>query len=125
MACSIRLAFTSGAVPALVAIGTLVAGFGIARPADAGPAESVYTPIVDYREWELELKSGVQDWGDRERGENAYKIDVGYGVAPRWFTELVAEYTRTPGTAGRVEEYEWENIIQMTEHGEHWLDAGV
>ena len=100
-------------------------GIGFTSAAHAGPAENIYTPIIDYREWELELKGGVQDWGNRERGENAYKVAFGYGIAPRWSSEVSVEYTRTPGSDARVEELEWENIIQLTEHGEHWLDAGI
>jgi len=93
--------------------------------AHAGPAENIYTPIVDYHEWELELKAGVQDWGNRDEGERAAKIAVGYGIAPRWGVEIEAEYSQTPGHVAHVEEYEFENIFQLTEHGEHWLDAGI
>lgn len=91
----------------------------------AGPASSVHTPIVDYREWELELKGGVQDWDSPDDGEQAAKLAVGYGIAPRWKTELEMEISRVPGASARVEEFEWENVFQLTEHGEHWLDAGI
>lgn len=93
--------------------------------AQAGPAETIYTPIVDYREWELELKGGWQDWGNPDLGERASKLAVGYGVAPRWGVEFEAEYSQAPGAVAHVEEYEFENIFQLTEHGEHWLDAGI
>lgn len=98
---------------------------GVAQRAHAGPAESIYTPIVDYREWEFELKGGVQDFHNPDNGELAYELSVGYGIAPRWATEIEVEYPRAPGTAARVEEIEWENVIQLTEHGEHWMDAGI
>lgn len=91
----------------------------------AGPASTIYSPIVDYREWELELKGGMFNWGHGEAGERAAKLAFGYGLAPRWAVEFEAEYSQTPGQAARVEEYEFENIIQLTEHGEHWLDAGI
>jgi hypothetical protein len=91
----------------------------------AGPAENIYTPIIDYREWELELKGGVQDFDNRDTGELAYKVAFGYGIARRWSSEISVEYPRTPGNAARVEEIEWENIFQLTEHGEHWLDVGI
>lgn len=91
----------------------------------AGPASTIYSPIVDYREWELELKGGMFNWGHGEDGERAAKLAFGYGVAPRWAVEFEAEYSQTPGHAARVEEYEFENIFQLTEHGEHWLDAGI
>lgn len=91
----------------------------------AGPANNIYSPIIDYREWEFELKGGIQDFGNRDRGELAYKFVFGYGIAPRWHSEIEVEYPRTPGNAARVEEIEFENIFQLTEHGEHWLDVGI
>lgn len=91
----------------------------------AGPASVIYSPIVDYREWELELKGGMFNWGRGDDGERAAKLAVAYGVAPRWRVEVEAEYSQTPGNAARVEEYEFENVFQLTEHGEHWLDAGI
>lgn len=91
----------------------------------AGPADTVYTPIVDYREWEIELRGGLQDWAQRSDGEQALVAAVGYGVAPRWFTELAMEYSRTPGAAAQVEEFEWENVIQLTEHRRYWMDVGL
>lgn len=91
----------------------------------AGAAQTVYTPIVSYREWELELRGGSQDWAQRDNGEQAMVAAVGYGMAPRWFTEVAAEYSRAPGEAPRVEELEWENVIQLTEHGRYWMDVGV
>ncbi|MCE5233936.1 MAG: hypothetical protein ABFC67_15065 [Mizugakiibacter sp.] len=97
----------------------------MAQSAYAGPASVIYSPIVEYREWEFELKSGVQDWGNRDEGERAAKLAVGYGVAPRWGVEVEAEYSQTPGHVAHVEEFEFENIFQLTEHGEHWLDAGI
>jgi hypothetical protein len=108
----------------LVAIG-LASLAGVAQRADAGPASTIYSPIVDYREWELELKGGVQDWGNDEEGERAAKVAVGYGLMPRWGVEVEAEYSQTPGHVAHVEEFELENIFQLTEHGEHWLDAGI
>jgi hypothetical protein len=106
---------------------TVVLAGALAVPATAvaGAASSVHTPIVDYLEWELELKGGFQPLDDEAGGEHAYKVAFAYGIAPRWKTELELEYTRAPGEAARVEEYEFENVFQLTEHGEHWLDAGI
>ncbi|MGH8747200.1 MAG: hypothetical protein ACREUK_12015, partial [Burkholderiales bacterium] len=102
----------------------LAGAFAVPITAVAGPASTIYSPIVDYREWELELKGGVQDW-NRPGGERAAKLALGYGVMPRWGVEVEAEYSQTPGNVAHVEEYEFENIFQLTEHGEHWLDAGI
>lgn len=94
--------------------------------AAAGPAEKVYMPTVSYREWELEFRGGVQDWPGHD-GDNAqqYVADIGYGIAPRWFTELAVSYSKEPGSAARVDEIEWENVFQLTEIGEHWMDVGL
>ncbi len=102
----------------------LTGALALPMTAVAGPASTIYSPIVDYREWELELKGGVQDWND-PGGERAAKLALGYGLLPRWSVELEVEYSQTPGHVAHVEEYEFENIFQLTEHGEHWLDAGV
>lgn len=109
---------------ALAAALGVAGGAALPAVAMAGPAATIYSPIVDYREWELELKAGIQDWNQPD-GERAAKLAIGYGVMPRWGMEVEAEYSQTPGGAGRVEEYEFENIFQLTEHGEHWLDAGI
>lgn len=113
----------------LLPIAGLLGAFGgvdaLSSIATAGPAEVIYTPIVEYREWEIELKGGVQDWGDRDDGERAAKLAFGYGLAPRWGIEVEAEYSQAPGEVAHVEELEFENIIQLTEHGEHWMDAGL
>lgn len=103
----------------------LLAAVWSARAHAGGPVPTVYSPIVSYREWELELRTGSQDWARSTDGEQATVLGVGVGVAPRWFTEVVAEVTRTPGRASRVEALEWENILQLTEQGRYWLDAGL
>ena len=113
------------ASPILLPLVALSMGMILNNVAQAGPADNIYSPIIDYREWEFELKGGIQDFGNRDRGELAYKFTFGYGIAPRWFSEIEVEYPRTPGNAARVEEIEWENIFQLTEHGEHWLDVGI
>jgi hypothetical protein len=107
--------------------GLIGLGGAFAAPvvAVAGPASTIYSPIVDYREWELELKGGMFNWGRGDDGERAAQIAVAYGLAPRWKVEVEAEYSQTPGNVAHVEEYEFENIFQLTEHGEHWLDAGI
>ena len=94
--------------------------------AQAGPAEKVYMPQVSYREWEIEFRGGALDWpGNPDNRAQQYVTDIGYGIAPRWFTELAVFYAKTPGGAARVEGYEWENVFQLTEIGEHWMDVGL
>jgi len=113
------------AVASVIGVMSLAGMFAAPGVAVAGPASTIYSPIVDYREWELELKGGMFDWGRGDDGERATKLAFGYGIMPRWSIEFEAEYSQAPGNVAHVEEYEFENIFQLTEHGEHWLDAGI
>jgi hypothetical protein len=88
----------------------------------AGPADKVYMPRVEAGEWELEWRAGVQD--EDEGYERAFVFDVGYGITPWWFTELVVEYEGVSGAGGAVEAWEWENIFQLTEAGQYAVDLG-
>ncbi len=110
--------------PWLASLLGLAGVWAVPAVAVAGPASTIYSPIVDYREWELELKGGIQDW-NQPGGERAAKLALGYGLMRRWGVEVEGEYSQTPNGAGHLEEYEFENIFQLTEHGEHWLDAGI
>jgi hypothetical protein len=97
---------------------------GAASTALAGPADHVYRPIVEQGETEIELRGGYFDFGDGA-DEYATVLDVGYGVTSRWKTELVFEYEGETGEGAHPEALEWENIIVLTEQGEHWADVGL
>lgn len=99
--------------------------FAMPRSALASPTSSVHSPNVDFRTWEFGFKYGVQDWDDAQDGEQAAKLALEYGIAPRWKTELELGFSRVPGQVGRVDEVELENSFQLTERGQHWLDAGL
>jgi hypothetical protein len=90
----------------------------------AGPADKVYLPIVEQGETELELRGGSAqlDAGGHLR---ALVFDIGYGVTSRWFTELAVEYEDGPFGSGEFEALEWENVFQLTEQGQYWIDVGL
>jgi len=90
----------------------------------AGPADTVYRPIVEKGETELELRGGYRDYNDGP-SEHAFVYDFGYGVTSRWKTELVLEYAAEGGNPGKLEAWEWENIVVLTEQGKHWVDVGL
>lgn len=92
----------------------------------AGPADKVYTPHVEKGETEFELRGGYRDF-NAAPNEYASVFDVGYGVTNRWKTELVLEYSGASGSGngGKLEAWEWENIIVLTEQGQHWVDVGL
>jgi len=97
---------------------SLAGGVLTSKPAHAG--DKVYSPIVHKGELELEF-IGHRDKG----GDQSHKWEVGYGVTDRWSTALFLETEKEPGDPLKAEAFAWENIIQLTEQGEHWLDAGL
>jgi len=116
----LRPALTAGAV-----IGLGLTALLAAHPAHA--SHKVYYPAVEYGETEIELRGHV-DFDSRDDRDNAqtFKLGVGHGFAPRWFTELYAEVEREPGESSyKVESYEWENLFQLTEQGRYWADLGL
>ncbi len=112
--------FRRGLIPCVLLLCAL-----ISPRASAGPADSVYSPIVHWREWELELQGGVQDWSHPATGERASKLALAYGLTPWWRTEFVAEYSQVPAAPARLEAFEWENVFQLTQHGRYWMDMGI
>ena len=102
----------------------LALGATVASPVLAGPADKVYRPFVEKGETEFEWRGGYRDYG-HGADEYATVFDVGYGVTERWKTELVLEYEGEAGEGGRMEAFEWENIIVLTEQGKHWADVGL
>jgi hypothetical protein len=106
--------------PSLLALALL----GGASSALAGPADRVYRPTVEKGETEIELRGGYFDFGDGA-DEYATVLDVGYSFTDRWKSELVFEYEGETGEGAHPEAIEWENIVVLTEQGEHWVDVGL
>jgi len=106
---------------ALVALAT-----ALAPPrAEAGPADKVYRPVVEFGETEVEFRSGyVKDERAEMNTTQAHVLDLGYGMTTWWFTEAVLEIEKEPGASLEAEELEWENIFQLSEPGEYFLDFG-
>lgn len=117
---------TSLAAKLLMAAALAAPGLAVSLPAHAGAASKVYLPKVEYRELEFELRGGWENFDGTDQGEgHQYVFDVGYGVTPRWFSELAVSYSKAPGAGGQVDEIKSENIVLLTEPGQHWMDVGV
>jgi high-affinity iron transporter len=112
------------AVLPVVAVAMLAATLGAPR-AEAGVADKVYRPLVEFGETEIEFRSGyVKDEREELDGTQAYVIDFGQGVTTWWFTEAVLEIEKEPDASLEAEELEWENIFQLSEQGEYFVDLG-
>jgi len=112
---------------ALSATGALATALFLHLPvAQADPAAKVYLPAVVQGEVELELRGGFQKWRDHDDDrERQFVADVGYAFTPWWKSELAVGATRLPGTSSRLDEIEWENIFELTEPGQYWVDLGL
>lgn len=110
----------------LISLALAASGLACSGSAHAGAASKVYLPQVDDREIEFELRGGWENVDGTDQGDGQqFVFDVGYGVTPRWFTELAVFYSKSPDAGGRIEEFKSENIVLLTEPGEHWLDLGL
>jgi len=86
----------------------------------------VYSPTVEAGEYELEMRGHTTFDSDSSRDDQqAYKLEGGYGIGQRWFTALGTTLEKDDNGNLQSQEVFWENIIQLTEQGEHWLDAGL
>ena len=91
--------------------------------ADAGPADYVYTPAVEYGEKEFDFKTGTARKGEDPR-QSAASIGFGYGANEWWFTEVYLKYKRENNEATKYDAIEWENKFQLTDTGKYPVDVG-
>ena len=111
----------------LMVIG-IIGTFGLSHCAYA--EKQVYAPNAEQGEWELE-NTGVYDI-DPAKNKNAvqeYHYAVGYGVNNFWHTELELEAETQPTddavTSFQATHMEWENIFQLADKGQYWVDPGI
>ena len=88
----------------------------------AGPADYVYTPMVEFGEREIDFKYGSSALPNA-RHKQAIGIGFGMGVTEHWFTEVAYKNKRNAGAT--VQQAEWENKFQLTESGEYAVDIGM
>jgi hypothetical protein len=98
-----------------------LAVFG-ATKAIAGPADYIYTPIVEEGEREIEFKFGTAKEQDGAR-KTVGMLGFGYGATSYWFTEVYLKRERE-GSEG-LTLAEWENKFQLTETGKYAVDIGL
>lgn len=86
----------------------------------------VYSPTVEAGEFELEMRGNTTFDGDPSKDDQQeYKFEAGYGIADKWFTSIGTTLAKDANDNLQSQEVFWENIIQLTEQGEHWVDAGL
>jgi hypothetical protein len=99
-----------------IGIGAMNAGIAL-----AGPADYVYTPIVEYGEKEIDFKYGTARQKDGTL-KQVSSLGIGYGVSETWFTEIYLKRESEGGTGLTLAERE--NKFQLTETGKNPVDVG-
>lgn len=102
----------------------LAAAFAISTPAHA--LHKLYAPYVEEHAWEFEYfgNRSFDNDGSKDNSQSQ-QFAVGYGVNSWWKTELYAKFEREPRDELTFDAWEWENIFQLTQQGEYWLDVGA
>ena len=85
----------------------------------------VYYPNITQGEFEFENRAfGTTDRDPTRGGERNVTTELGYGVTDFWFAEIENEFDKSPQDKWRYHALGLENVFQLTEQGEGWLDAG-
>jgi len=90
----------------------------------AGPADYIYSPLVEEGEREIDSKLGTASSRGGDPRESQATLGYGIGVNRWWFTEVyvVAKNQSPAGTF--YDAVEWENKFQLTERGKLRFEAG-
>jgi len=111
----------SGTVAAMMLI-----CLGMTMQATDAQAKKVYSPIVEQGEVELEYSLDYSVDADPAKNTSArHQFELEYGVTDRWMTAIYGDFRKRPGQAFTYQGLKWENIYQLFEQGERWLDAGL
>jgi high-affinity iron transporter len=104
----------------------LLIGGSLAGMRDAQAGFKVYSPYVEQGEWELEFRGHRSVDADPGKDDGrSFLYEIGYSPTPRWHTAVFLEAEGEPGESNTLTEFAWENIVQLTEPGQYWLDVGA
>ena len=93
---------------------------------NAHASHKVYSPHVEQGEAELEMRGHTTFDNDNAKdSQEKIKIEFGYGVSEKWFTAIGGEIEEDINGDLEYEATFWENIFQLTEQGEYWVDVGL
>jgi len=86
-------------------------------------AAKIYSPRVEYGETELELRTEATN-NKNKTDTLKTKLEIGQGLTQHWFSELLIKFERENNNT-KAAAVEWENVFQLTEPGEYFLDMGI
>jgi len=89
-------------------------------------ALKVYSPLVEKGEVEVEYQLDYSMDGNPAVDKTTkQQFEFGYGITDRWQSAINAVYLDKPGSGFTYDRLKWENIYQLFEKDERWLDAGL
>jgi len=97
---------------------SIMLAFTVSSTAYAAPgmADEVYSATVEPGEWELESRFGVLAGGP-DAGENALKLEVGYGITGHTRIAAVAEFEKDIGSPRKLEAVAFEVVQNVARIG--------
>jgi len=120
-----RLADNRRVVPGAGAVAAIILA-SLALPGHPRAENKVYSPIVHEGELAIEARGNAAiERGDATKEINNQKYELEYGVTDRWMTALVGELNQDRGDRFRYAATGWENILQLFEPGEAWIDSAI
>ena len=114
-----KIALRSGALAAFA-----LSRLSATLPATAGPADHVYSPVVEEGEREVEFQSGRSKARDGTRA-SAHSLALGWGATSWWSTEVAAKWHQQTGESFGFDAWEWENRFQLAPTGKYPIDVGL
>ncbi|MFV1982000.1 MAG: FTR1 family protein [Thiohalomonadales bacterium] len=110
-----------GFVVATLAIGTIM----FSSPA-VHASDKIYSPYVEYGEFELEYRGHITNDSQAAKDKKEkHKAEVVYGFTEFWAAGIIGVWEKGSGTSREYKATAWENIFQITDQGEYWVDIGV
>ncbi|MDX8387866.1 MAG: FTR1 family protein [Ghiorsea sp.] len=95
------------------------------QPMDA-EAKKVYSPVVEQGEVEVEYMLDYVIDNDEAKNTSArHQFEFELGVTDRWMTAIYGDFRKKPNQDFTYQGLKWENIYQLFEQGEYWLDVAL
>ncbi|MFV2059999.1 MAG: FTR1 family protein [Gammaproteobacteria bacterium] len=118
---NIRSTSAAGIVMVAVIVSSVMLNSNTAQASD-----KIYSPYVEYGEFELEYRGHVTDDKRPEKDNSEkHKVEVVYGFTEYWSAGLLGVWEKKPGSSREFEATAWENVFQITDQGEYWVDVGL
>lgn len=86
---------------------------------------SVYSPVVERGESQIEVH-GYTKWGtgNATESESGIEAEFGYAFTGWWYTEVGVSFEKEVNASLKFDEFEWDNVFQLTPQGRYWMDIG-